>query len=61
MDEQSNKREPAPLVPPVDIVENAEGITLTADMPGVSKEALSIGVDMDRAHFFDPATGLALR
>jgi multiple sugar transport system ATP-binding protein len=23
--------------------------------------ALSIGVDMDRAHFFDPATGLALR
>ena len=23
--------------------------------------ALSIGVDMDRAHFFDPVTGLALR
>ena len=48
MEEQSNKRAPAPLVPPVDIIENAEGITLTADMPGVSKEALSIGVEGDR-------------
>ena len=48
MEEQSNKRAPAPLVPPVDIIENADGITLTADMPGVSKEALSIGVEGDR-------------
>ena len=36
-----------PFLPPVDIVEDAEGITLTADLPGVSKEALSIDVDGD--------------
>ena len=48
MEEQTKTRGPAPLVPPVDIIENADGITLTADMPGVSKEALSIGVEGDR-------------
>lgn len=37
----------APLVPPVDIVEDAEGITLRADMAGVDRENLSIGVDGD--------------
>src|SRR5690349_18263915 len=37
-----------PLVPPVDIVENADGIVLKADMPGVSKEGLSIGVEGDQ-------------
>ena len=36
-----------PLVPPVDVVEDKEGITLRADMPGVSRENLSIGVDGD--------------
>ena len=36
-----------PLVPPVDIVEDAEGITVRADMPGVSRENLSIGVEGD--------------
>lgn len=41
---QSNVK---PLVPPVDIVEDAEGITLKADMPGVAKESLSIGVEGD--------------
>ena len=35
------------LVPAVDIVEDEHGITLTADLPGVSKENLSIGVDGD--------------
>jgi HSP20 family protein len=34
-----------PLVPPVDIIEDKEGITLRADLPGVSRENLSIGVD----------------
>jgi HSP20 family protein len=34
-----------PLVPPVDIVEDAEGITLRADLPGVDRENLNIGVD----------------
>jgi HSP20 family protein len=33
------------LNPPVDIYEDAEGITLVADMPGVSKERLNIEVD----------------
>jgi HSP20 family molecular chaperone IbpA len=33
------------LTPPVDIVENDTGITLLADMPGVSKERLNIRVD----------------
>jgi len=33
------------LVPPVDIVEDAAGITLLADLPGVDRKDLSIGVD----------------
>ena len=37
----------AALVPPVDIVENDVGITLLADMPGVSKERLGVRVDGD--------------
>lgn len=35
------------LRPPVDIYEDAEGITLLADMPGVSKERLTVQVDQD--------------
>ncbi len=52
MDTQELKRDtratPAsatPLVPPVDIFEDAEGIVLRADLPGVAKENLSIDVD----------------
>lgn len=42
------KAAPAPsLVPRVDIVEDKEGITLRADLPGVSKENVSIGVEGD--------------
>jgi HSP20 family molecular chaperone IbpA len=33
------------LVPLVDIVEDKDGITLRADMPGVAKENVSIGVE----------------
>lgn len=36
-----------PMLPPVDIVEDADRITLRADMPGVSRETLSIDVDND--------------
>jgi HSP20 family molecular chaperone IbpA len=36
---------PAPMLPPVDIFEDADGITLKADLPGVPKENLSIGVE----------------
>jgi HSP20 family molecular chaperone IbpA len=35
------------LRPPVDIFEDAESITLMADMPGVSRERLNIEVDKD--------------
>jgi HSP20 family molecular chaperone IbpA len=35
------------LVPPVDIFESDVGITLLADMPGVSKDRLAVRVDGD--------------
>ncbi len=41
------RREEVTLVPPVDIYEDDEGITLLADMPGVMKEDLEIEVDKD--------------
>ncbi|HET9977162.1 MAG TPA: Hsp20/alpha crystallin family protein [Burkholderiaceae bacterium] len=36
--------EPA-LLPPVDVIEEATGITLYADLPGVPKERLNVRVD----------------
>jgi HSP20 family molecular chaperone IbpA len=39
--------EAAPLVPPVDIIEDAEGIVVTADLPGVAKEDVAISVEGD--------------
>jgi HSP20 family protein len=45
---QQPEREPdVVLRPPVDIYEDADGITLTADMPGVSRDRLNIEVDKD--------------
>lgn len=35
------------LVPPVDVVEDERGLTLSADLPGVPKEKLSVHVDGD--------------
>jgi HSP20 family molecular chaperone IbpA len=35
------------ILPPMDIFEDARGITLVADMPGVSKDRLDIQVDKD--------------
>ncbi len=35
------------LRPPVNVFEDAEGITLEADMPGVSKDQLKLKVDRD--------------
>ena len=35
------------VVPPVDVFEDASGITLLADLPGVSKERLDVRVDGD--------------
>ena len=37
----------ATLLPPVDVIEDASGITLYADLPGVSKEALHLQVEAD--------------
>jgi HSP20 family molecular chaperone IbpA len=33
------------LVPPVDVMEDASGITLYADLPGVPKDKLSVRID----------------
>jgi HSP20 family molecular chaperone IbpA len=35
------------LLPPVDVTEDATGITLYADLPGVPKEKLSVRIDGD--------------
>jgi HSP20 family molecular chaperone IbpA len=39
--------EEAALMPPVDVIEDASGITLYADMPGVPKEKLQLHVEGD--------------
>ena len=46
MSETRNETEQLPaLVPPVDVIEDAEGITLRADLPGVPKERLDVHID----------------
>ena len=35
------------MLPPVDVVEDASGITLYADMPGVPKDKLNVRIDAD--------------
>jgi|SRR5690625_140041 len=40
-----NTRQQHVMLPPVNIVENQDGITLTADMPGVSPDRLDVQVD----------------
>lgn len=42
-----SRPEPA-LLPPVDVVEDATGITLYADMPGVPKDRVHLRVDGDQ-------------
>lgn len=36
------------LLPPVDVIEDAQGLTLRADLPGVPKDKLAVHVDGDR-------------
>jgi HSP20 family molecular chaperone IbpA len=36
------------MLPPVDVVEDANGITLYADLPGVGREQLQLRVDGDQ-------------
>jgi HSP20 family protein len=43
---KGNRNEPA-LWPPVDVIEDATGITLFADLPGVPRENLNLRVDGD--------------
>jgi HSP20 family molecular chaperone IbpA len=47
VERQSNvePEQPAALVPPVDVIEDASGITLYADLPGVPKDKLSVRID----------------
>lgn len=37
----------AGLMPPVDVIEDSTGITLYADLPGVSKDGLNLHVEAD--------------
>jgi HSP20 family protein len=40
-------RSDAALMPPVDVIEDSTGITLRADLPGVSKDKLHLQVEAD--------------
>jgi HSP20 family protein len=42
------EREAPALLPPVDVLEDASGITLYADLPGVPRDKLSLRVDSDQ-------------
>lgn len=43
--EAAETRQPASIVPPVDIWEDNEAIVLRADLPGVARDGLSVDVD----------------
>ena len=49
----------AALTPPVDVVEDAQGITLYADLPGVPRDKLQLHVE-DQMLTIDAEVGLAL-
>lgn len=44
--EEAGRSEPG-LLPPVDVIEDAGGITLYADLPGVPKDKLSLQIEAD--------------
>ena len=44
---ETEGRSDAALMPPVDVIEDATGITLRADLPGVPKEKLHLRVEAD--------------
>ncbi len=46
-DAERNQESPLAMIPPVDIVEDETGFTLTADLPGVSKDRLGVKVNGD--------------
>ena len=41
----SDKEKARPMRPPVDVIEDTSGVTLFADMPGVSKNKLSLSLE----------------
>src|SRR5215469_4868529 len=45
--QQHGRASEAVMRAPVDIFEDSDGITLVADMPGVSKERLTVRIDAD--------------
>jgi HSP20 family molecular chaperone IbpA len=45
--DESARREPT-LLPPVDVIEDATGITLYADLPGVPRDKLNLRVEGDQ-------------
>lgn len=46
-EDQGARREPT-LLPPVDVIEDASGITLYADLPGVPRDKLHLRVEGDQ-------------
>jgi len=44
---KAQARDDVALMPPVEVVEDASGITLYADLPGVSRETLNLRVEAD--------------
>lgn len=49
----------AALMPPVDVIEDSAGITLYADLPGVTREALHVRVE-DETLFIEGDLGLKI-
>ena len=45
--EDSARQEEVTMLPPVDVIEDASGITLYADLPGVPKDKLDVRVEAD--------------
>lgn len=45
--QQQREQQQPFVVPPVDVFEDAAGITLLADLPGVTREGLTVRVDAD--------------
>jgi HSP20 family protein len=43
--QQTGREAEYPLIPPADVLEDSDGITLYVDMPGVSKERLKVEAD----------------
>lgn len=44
----AHPRSDSALLPPVDVIEDANGITLYADLPGVTRDKLQLRVEGDR-------------